>query len=87
MLVTILNNSTTSLDINPLVQAGRSYGEFITPVMPGSTVPGGTANALTNLSVGIATVTAPNISPQRFIRYFRLEDGGWEFKREETVIS
>jgi hypothetical protein len=85
ILCTVLSNSSTSLDINPLVQAGRSYGEFITPILPGSTTPGGTANALTNLNVGVATVSAPSISAIRIIKYFRLDNTGWDWKRDEIL--
>jgi hypothetical protein len=52
ILCTSLNNSTTSLDIDPLVSESKS--PFLTDVY------GSTAPAVYNVSVGVATVAAPS---------------------------
>lgn len=65
ILCTLLSNSTTSLDINPLVS--ESTATFNTPT--------GTALAVTNVSVNTATVLAPNITTTRIIKEFQLLAG------------
>jgi len=67
ILCSIANNSTTTLDINPLVS--QSTATFTTPT--------GTAPAVTNVAVGIATVPAAPISVLRFIKTFQIQVGVW----------
>lgn len=67
ILCTLLSNSTTSLDINPLVN--QSTATFNTP--------GGTASAVTNVSVSQATVDAPSVTTTRIIKVFQLLAGTW----------
>ena len=67
ILCSIANNSTTTLDINPLIS--QSTATFTTPT--------GTAPAVTNVAVGIATVPAAPISLLRFIKTFQIQVGVW----------
>lgn len=67
ILCTLLSNSTTSLDINPLVSQSTSV--FNTP--------SGTASAVTNVSVSQATVDAPSITTTRIIKEFQLLASVW----------
>jgi|TARA_B100001094_G_scaffold328180_1_gene388015 hypothetical protein len=67
ILCTLLSNSTTSLDINPLVN--QSTATFNTP--------SGTAAAVTNVSVSQATVDAPSVTTTRIIKVFQLLAGVW----------
>ncbi len=67
ILCSIANNSTTTLDINPLVS--QSTATFTTPT--------GTAPAVTNVAIGIATVPAAPISLLRFIKTFQIQVGVW----------
>ena len=67
ILCTLLSNSTTSLDINPLVN--QSTATFNTP--------SGTADAVTNVSVSAATVDAPSVTTTRIIKVFQLLAGVW----------
>lgn len=71
ILCTIINNSSTSLDLNPLLAAGLSFGTFSTP--------SGTAPAVINSSIGVATVAAPTVSTTRIIKRFQLSAGVWVF--------
>jgi hypothetical protein len=71
ILCTIINNSSTSLDLNPLLNAGLSFGTFNTPT--------GTAPALINSSIGVATVAAPTVTTTRIIKRFQLSAGVWVF--------
>lgn len=70
ILCTIISNSTTNLDLNPLLAAGLSFGTFVTPSS-------GTAPALINSSIGVATVAAPSISTTRIIKRFQITLGVW----------
>ena len=67
ILCTLLSNSTTSLDINPLVN--QSTAVFNTP--------SGTASAVTNVAVNQATVDAPSITTTRIIKEFQLLSSVW----------
>lgn len=69
ILCSILSNSTTLLDMNPLIAAGTSTATFVTPT--------GTAAAVTNISVTPATVPASPLSVIRFIKTFRITVGVW----------
>ena len=68
ILCSIANNSTTTLDINPLIS--QSTATFVTPGP-------GTASAVTNVAIGIATVSAAPISLLRFIKTFQIQVGSW----------
>jgi hypothetical protein len=61
------SNSTTTLDINPLIS--QSTAIFTTPT--------GTASAVTNVAVSVATVPAAPISILRFIKVFQIQVGSW----------
>jgi hypothetical protein len=61
------SNSTTTLDINPLIS--QSTATFDTPT--------GTAPAVTNVAVSVATVPAAPISILRFIKVFQIQVGSW----------
>jgi hypothetical protein len=67
ILCTLLSNSTTSLDINPLVS--ESTSQFLTD-LAGSKSP-----AVVNVSVSTATVSAPSITTTRIIKEFQLLAG------------
>jgi hypothetical protein len=67
ILCSIANNSTTTLDINPLIS--QSTATFTTPT--------GTAPAVTNVAIGVATVPAAPISLLRFIKTFQIQVGVW----------
>jgi hypothetical protein len=71
ILCSVLSNSTTLLDINPLVAAGTSTATFNTPT--------GTAPAVTNVSVAPATVAAAPLSVIRFIKTFQIQVGTWTY--------
>jgi len=76
ILCSIANNSTTTLDINPLIS--QSTATFTTPT--------GTAPAVTNVAVGVATVPAAPISLLRFIKEFRIEVGVWVHKSDSATF-
>jgi hypothetical protein len=67
ILCSIANNATTTLDINPLVST--SSATFDTPT--------GTASAVTNVAISVATVPAAPISILRFIKVFQIQVGSW----------
>lgn len=80
ILCTSLSNGTTSLNLNSYLYTGPgSTTEFITPDAPASIVPGGTANAYSNISFATATVSAPVISVFRVVKTFQLVAGAWSF--------
>ena len=62
-------NSTTNLDINPLVSTSST--EFVTPT--------GTAFGLNNVGFSTATIAAPNISISRTVKTFQIISGAWVF--------
>lgn len=69
LLCSTVSNSTTSLDLNPLLAAGKSTALFNTPT--------GTALAVTNYSIGTATVPAAPLIVSRIIKEFYLDVSGW----------
>ena len=75
ILCTTLSNSTTSLDINPLLS--ETTAEFDTPT--------GTAFAITNVGVSIATVAAPTITTTRIVKTFQLLAGTWTYVSEVVL--
>jgi len=75
ILCTQLSNSTTSLDIDPLLS--QSTAEFNTP--------SGTAYAVTDVASAVATVSAPSITTTRIIKTFQLLAGAWTYV-SETVL-
>jgi hypothetical protein len=79
ILCSVLSNSTTLLDINPLVAAGTSTATFVTPGP-------GTAPAVTNISVAPATVAAAPLSVIRFIKTFRIVVGVWEHQFDSSTF-
>jgi hypothetical protein len=79
ILCTILSNSTTSLDLNPLLAAGKSTSPFLTNLS------GGAAPAVTNYSIGPATVPPSPISTTRIIKVFRINSGSWSHVEDINV--
>jgi hypothetical protein len=77
ILCTLLSNSTTSLDINPLVS--ESTSQFLTD-LSGSTSP-----AVVNVSVTTATISAPSITTTRIIKEFQLLAGAWTWTND-TIL-
>lgn len=77
ILCTIVSNSSSSLEINPL--RSFSYGTFATDLV------GGTASAVTNLSFTTATLPAQSISTTRIIKEFTLQVGVWTWS-SDTVL-
>lgn len=75
ILCNILNNSSTQLDINPLVS--ESTATFNTPT--------GTAPAVTNVTVATATVSGSSISTTRILKEFQLTAGAWSFV-SDTIL-
>lgn len=72
VLCTLSVNSTTNLEITPLVTPYTAT--FVTPT--------GTANALTNVAFSTATIAAPSISISRVVKTFVISTGGsptWTF--------
>lgn len=81
VLCTSISNSSAVLNINSVLSTSAS--EFITPDSPGSTTPGGTASAITNVTFSSATVPAQGISVFRTIKTFRIDSSSgsktWKF--------
>lgn len=75
ILCTLLSNSATTLDINPLIN--QSTATFNTP--------SGTAPAVTNVAVSLATVSSPSISTTRIIKEFQILAGAWTWV-SDTVL-
>jgi hypothetical protein len=69
ILCTIINNSSVSLPINPLI--GLSTSTFNTP--------SGTAPAVTNVVIADATVSGASVSTTRLVKEFQLITGNWTF--------
>jgi len=69
ILCSFLSNSTTNLEINPLVSTGVT--EFITPT--------GSAFGISNISVATATIAAPAISISRTVKTFQIISSAWTF--------
>lgn len=69
VLCSLLINSTTNLDINPLLSTSST--EFVTPT--------GTAFGLNNISFTTATVAAPGLVVSRIVKTFQIISGAWVF--------
>lgn len=78
ILCNILSNSSTVLNIGPLISAGISTTNF---ALPG----GGQAPAVTNVAVGPATISAQSISTTRIIKEFQIVLGNWTFVRDISL--
>ncbi len=77
ILCTIVSNSTSSLEINPL--RSTSTQSFLTDLV------GGSANGLTNISFSTATIHAQSVSTTRIIKTFSLVVGVWTWI-SDTVL-
>ena len=75
ILCTTLSNSTTSLNINPLLS--ETTAEFNTP--------SGTASAITNVAFSTATISASTITTTRIIKTFQLLAGAWSYVTEVVL--
>jgi hypothetical protein len=75
LLCTLLSNNTTSADFNPLVS--QSTATFNTP--------SGTASAVTNVSIGTATLPAQSITTTRILKEFQIIAGTWTWV-SDTVL-
>ena len=75
ILCTIINNSSVSLPINPLISLSTST--FNTP--------SGTAPAVTNVVIADATVSGASVSTTRLVKEFQLITGIWTFI-SDTVL-
>ena len=69
VLCSLLINSTTNLDINPLLSTSST--EFVTPT--------GTAFGINNVSFTTATVAAPGLIVSRIVKTFQIISGAWVF--------
>jgi hypothetical protein len=69
ILCTFISNSTTSLDINPLVTKNTEL--FNQPT--------GLAEAVTDFTFATATLSAPSVSVIRIVKTFRISGGAWIF--------
>ena len=79
ILCTILSNSTTSLDLNPLLAAGKVTAPFLTD-LSGSSSP-----AVTNYSIGPASVPPSPISTTRIVKVFAIVSGSWSHIEDINV--
>lgn len=81
VLCTSLSNSSAALNINTYLSTSAT--EFITPDSPGSLIPGGTANGLSNVTFASATVPAQTLSVFRTVKTFRIDSSTgtkqWKF--------
>lgn len=85
ILCTILTNSVTTLDVNPLISTQSA--EFITPIEPLSSTPGGTAQALTAVAVGPVSIPSPTFITTRIIKRFQIFNGAWQHQSDEVLPS
>lgn len=69
ILCTIINNSSVSVAINPLISLSTTT--FSTP--------SGTAPGVTNVSISNATVPGASVSTSRIVKEFQLISGIWTF--------
>jgi len=76
ILCTTLQNSTTSLEINPLRSETRDDFDLTS---------GGSASALKQLAFSTATVAAPAVTTLRVIKTFQLVAGAWSFVSEVSL--
>jgi len=72
ILCTFLNNSTSTLDINPDIQSGITTDVF-------NRAAGGSANAITSVSVPEQTIPSQTISVIRVVKTFRIIAGAWSY--------
>lgn len=80
ILCTILANSTSSVDLNPNIQAGITLTTVTTPGP-------GTANVVGALSVAPSTVPAQGISTSRVIKQFSVRPGPvWGYDSGSDII-
>ncbi len=77
ILCTVINNSSSSLDINPL----RSFSTqvFATDLI------GGTASGLTNVSFSTATLPAQAVTTTRIIKTFNITVGVWTWVSDAVL--
>jgi hypothetical protein len=75
ILCTSLSNSASTVNLNTYL--GTSTTEFITPLTPGSTTPGGTSFGVNNVSFTAVTVPPPTFSVFRTVKVFQLQTGVW----------
>ena len=75
ILCTSLSNSASTVNLNTYL--GTSTTEFITPLTPGSTTPGGTSFGVNNVSFTAVTVPPPTFSVFRTVKVFQLQSGVW----------
>ena len=76
ILCTTLQNSTTSLEINPLRSETRDDFNLTS---------GGSASALQQMAFNTATVAAPAVTTLRVIKTFQLVAGAWSFVSEVSL--
>ena len=77
ILCTILNNSPTTLDIDPLVDQSKTGGFLIEG--------GGTLPAVTNVAFDQATIPASPITTTRIIKIFRIVTGVWQHQSDTLL--
>ncbi len=77
ILCTILSNSTTSLDINPL--KSETASPFLTDLL------GSTSPALTTVSFSPATISPASVSAIRIIKTFQIVSGSWQWQ-SDTIL-
>ena len=75
ILCTLLNNTSTTLDINALPPA-IATNPFLTDLS------GSTSQAVTNITFPVATITAPSVSTTRIIKEFLLIGGVWVWQSD-----
>ena len=68
-MCTFTSNSTSLLDVNPLVSKSTELFNQ----------PSGLAEAVTDFSFSTATISAPSISIIRIVKTFRISGGAWVF--------
>jgi hypothetical protein len=78
ILCTVLNNSSTSLDINAL-PPGIVTNPFLTNLS------GSTSQAVTNITFPVATINAPTLSTTRIIKEFFLIGGIWTWQSDTLL--
>jgi hypothetical protein len=70
MLCSILSNSSTSVDLNSLINQSTSI--FSTPSS-------GTASAVTNVALSQALLPGATVAVTRLIKIFEMINGSWSF--------
>lgn len=76
ILCTTLQNSTTSLEINPLRSETRDDFNLTS---------GGSASALQQMAFNTATIAAPAVTTLRIIKTFQIVAGAWSFVSEVSL--